>query len=414
MNKPRRYMLIGLSIVFGGLLAYNMIKDFLVKRFFAHYKPPAVTVSSVVAVSRNWYPVIQSVGDFRAINGVEISSEVSGKIVNIYFKSGQFVEKDTPLIDLDDSVEKATLQFNQADLVLQGINYKRQTELLKKGATPSSSVDQAHATLMQSQANVEKTQAQINLKHIKAPFSGRLGIRQVNLGQYITPGQTDIVTLQSVDPLYLRFHVPEQLLNRLHVHQPITFIVEQSRHFQFTGEINAISSKIDNKTHNIELQARLANCPEEAMIAPEKSSLVSVTNRPFDTKPTVICNTESNTRNKITSFNFVPGMFASIQIEESPTPNVVVVPTTAISYGLYGNAVFVIDKDKHDPQIMHVHRQFVKTGEQKGNYTVIVSGIKAGQEVVSSGELKLENGTRVVINNSIQLDENPDLDKIGQ
>jgi membrane fusion protein (multidrug efflux system) len=414
MNKPRRYMLTGLAIVFGGLLAFNLIKSFLIKRFFSHYEPPAVSVSSAVARARNWYPVIQSVGDFRAINGVEINSEVSGKIVNLNFISGQFIEKDAPLVDLDDSVEQATLQFNQADLVLQGINYKRQTELLKKGATPSSSVDQAHATLMQAQANVERTQAQINLKHIKAPFSGRLGIRQVNLGQYVIPGQTDIVTLQSVDPLHLRFHVPEQLLNRLYVHQPITFTVEQSPHLQFVGEISAISSKVDNKTHNIELQAILANCPEEAMGAPEKSSLVSARSSAYDTKLTVVCNSKANTQNKITAFNFVPGMFASIQIIESPIPNVVVVPTTAISYGLYGNSVFMIEKDKKDPKILYVRRQFVKTGEQKGNSTIIISGIKPGQEIVSSGELKLENGTRVVINNSIQLDETPDLEKIGQ
>lgn len=414
MNKRMRNMVIALAVVFGGILVFNLFKAFMIKRFFANYEPPAVTVSSVVATTRDWSPSISAVGNFEAINGVEINSEVAGKIVALHFDSGQFVFKDTALIDLNDSVEKATLQFNQADLALQGINYKRQLDLLKRGATPSSSVDEAHAKLEQAQANADKTQALINQKHIKAPFSGRLGIRQVNLGQYVTPGQTEIVTLQSMDPLYLKFHLPEQRIKDLHLDQGITFSVEQSPNVLFEGKITAINSKIDTNTHNIEIQAQLFNCPVSAITSPETSPLVTIEKRPFTTKPIIVCNTKLNTDSKTTEFNFVPGMFARIEIEQPPIHDQIVLPSTAISYSLYGNSVFVIEKDKSDPSILRVNRVFIKTGDQKGNYTVIRSGVKAGQIVVSSGELKLQNGTRVVINNTIKLDETADLKKIGQ
>lgn len=414
MNKKMRNMLIALAVVFGGILIFNLIKAFMIKRFFATYEPPAVTVSSVVATKRDWNPVIHAVGNFEAINGVAINSEVAGKIVALHFVSGQFVLKDTPLVDLNDSIEQATLKFNQADLALQGINYKRQLDLLKRGATPSSSVDEAHAKLEQAQANADKTQAMINQKHIKAPFSGRLGISQINLGQYVTPGQTEIVTLQSMDPLYLNFHLPEQRIKELHLNQTITFSVEQSPNVLFEGKITAINSKVDTDTHNIEIQALLYNCPASAIASPEQPSLVKVKKHLFETKPIVVCDTKTNTDNKTTAFNFVPGMFARIEIELPPMRDMIVLPSTAISYSLYGNSVFVIEKDQQDPNILRVNRTFIKTGDQKGNYTVILSGVKAGQMVVSSGELKLQNGTRVVINNSIKLDETTDLKKIGQ
>lgn len=414
MNKRTRNMLIALIVVFGGLFAFNIFKSIMIKHYFSNYKPAPVTVSSYLTTKQKWYPTINAVGNFEAINGVEINTEVAGQIVDIYFHSGEFVQAKTPLLDLNDSVEKATLQFNQADLALQALNYKRQLDLLKKGATPSSSVDAAHANLEQAQANVNKTQALIEQKHIKAPFSGRLGIRKVNLGQYITPGQTEIATLQSMDPLYLKFHLPEQLINQLHLSQRITFSVEQSPDVVFTGEISAIDSKIDTKTHNIELQAMIMNCPLAALSTPEKSKLVTVKREALSPKPVVICNTAKNIQNKISEFNFVPGMFAFIQVERPPVPDVILIPNTAISYSLYGNSVYVIEKDKTDPNSLTVQRTFIKTGPQQGNYTVVRSGLKAGQLIVSSGELKLQNGTRVVINNDIKLDTSLNPTALGQ
>ncbi|KTD32049.1 efflux RND transporter periplasmic adaptor subunit [Legionella israelensis] len=417
MKKRMTIMLIALFIVFGGLIGFNMFKAYMIKRYFATYEPPAVTVSSVEAKTINWHPEIDAVGNFLAINGVDVNAEVSGNVVKIHFNSGEYVKKGEPLIDIDDSVEQATLKFNRAELTLKEISFKRQSDLYKRGATPSSSVDEARANLEQAQANVEKTQAEINQKHIKAPFTGRLGIRQVNLGQFINPGQTMIVSLQSMDPLYLEFYLPEQLFKKIHINQPISFAVDGFSGMQFKGKITAINSKVDPNTHNILVQATVPNCPASAFNAIEQSSLIKIETEENSRLKTVVCNSELNDKNNVDQFIFLPGMFASIDVSQPPVPNTVVLPSTAISYSLYGNSVFVIEKGKKDKQgkdILTVRRVFVSTGEQRGNYTVIKKGIKAGQLVVSSGELKLQNGTRVTINNDVKLEDIKDPDKLGQ
>lgn len=419
MKKRMKIMIIALIVVFGGIIAFNLFKSFMIKRFFANYEPPAVSVSSVKAIQKSWEPRIATVGNFVAINGVDVNSEASGNVVKIHFESGQYFEKDKPLIDIDDSVDQATLKFNLAELALRELNYKRQADLFRRGATPSSSVDEATANLQQSKANVEKTEAQIRQKHISAPFSGLLGIRQVNLGQYITPGQTAIVTLQSLDPLYLEFYLPEQMLKRLHINQGIQFNVEEFPNAIFEGKITAINSKVDTNTHNILVQATLPNCPAAATDNPENSTLIKL-GKKIGEKRIINCNTELNTKNHITQFTFIPGMFASVSVEQPLIPDVIVLPSTAISYSLYGNSVFVIEKDKDGKKdaegkdILRVQRVFVTTGEQAGNYTVIKKGIKADQLIVSSGELKLQNGTPVVINNSVQLNDVSDADNLGQ
>ncbi|WP_025385323.1 efflux RND transporter periplasmic adaptor subunit [Legionella oakridgensis] len=420
MKKRMIVMIIALSVVFGGIMSFNLFKAYMMKRFFAHYEPPAVTVSSVTAVERSWEPAIAAVGNFVAMNGVDVNSEASGNVVAIHFDSGQFVAKDKPLIDIDDTVDQATLKFNQSELTLQQINFKRQEDLFKRGATPISSLDAAKAKLVQAQADVEKTEAIIRQKHIAAPFSGQLGIRQVNLGQYITPGQTSIVTLQSMDPLFLEFYLPENLLKRLHLNQKITLSVEQSPGLLFEGKITAINSKVDINTHNILVQATVPNCPVKALTNPLHSSLITAKKQKYDNKLLITCDSNLNISNKVVEFNFIPGMFAAIEVEQPKIPNVVVLPTTAISYSLYGNSVYVIKKDEESTKdqdgkdILRVKRVFVTTGDQQGNYTVIKSGVKAGDMVVSSGELKLQNDTRVVINNDVVLKDTMDLSTLSE
>ncbi len=404
----------GVAILFGVIILFNVIKAFMIKRFFANYTPPAVSVSSITAKQQNWEPQINAVGNFNAINGVEVNSQVSGNVVALHFQSGQYIEANQPLIDIDDSIDQAILKANQSELALQEINYKRQTDLLKRGATPGSSVDEARAKLLQAQAEVEKAQASIHHKHITTPFAGQLGIRKVNLGQYIIPGQTEIVTLQSMDPLYLNFYLPEQLFNRLHPGQIVTFRVEKNPNLLFEGKITAINSRIDTKTHNIQIQATLPNCPLEAMQDPSHSPLLTVKKRTQDGKMIVTCNSALNTKNKIESFNFIPGMFAAIDVQQPPIPNQIVLPTTAISYSLYGNSVYIIENDSNNKDQLVVKRVFVTTGDQQGNYTVIKKGVKAGQRVVNSGELKLQDGTPVVINNRVQLKNSINPDELGE
>ena len=411
---------IALVVVFGGIIAFNLIKAFMIKRFFASYSPPAVTVSSAVAKKVDWQPTLNAVGNFVAINGVEVNSEASGSVVKINFESGQYVQKDEPLIIIDDSVDQALLKFNQSDLILKELDYKRQTDLFKRGATPSSSVDAANANLQQAQAKVEQTQAQIKQKHISAPFAGRLGIRQINLGQYISPGQTTIVSLQSMDPLYLEFYLPEQLYKQIHPNQMLTFSIEEYPNYLFEGKLTAINSKIDLNTHNVLIHATLPNCPAESMANPEKSPLVKTRKELRGSKLIITCNNETKSKNTSQNYVFIPGMFAAIELEQPAQKDTIIVPSTAVSYSLYGNSIYVIEKDstgKKNPdgsEVLTVNRVFVSTGDQEGNYTVVKKGIKEGQLVVSTGDLKLQNGTPVVINNSVPLTDVLDADSLGQ
>ena len=418
-NKRLKIMLIGLLVVFGGIIAFNLFKQFMIYRFFLHYEPAPVTISTVTATKRAWRPEIDAVGHFSASHGVEVNAQASGNVVKIHFESGEYIEAGQPLIDIDDTVEQAMLKFYQAQLTLQKLNYQRMVDLLKHNAASVSTVDEAKANLDQALSNVEKTEAQVNYKHITAPFSGRLGIRQANLGQFITPGQTPIVTLQAQDPLYLEFYLPEQLNKRLFVGQNLKFQVEGFPKVSFSAKINAINSKVDPKTHNIEVQATLANCPTAALENPEKSPYIKVKKEAETSRTVVYCDSAVNKKNHLSQFIFIPGMFASINVEEPTTEKVITLPSTAISYSLYGNSVYVIEKDKdgkkddNGKDVLRARRIFVNTGEQQGNDTIITAGIKEGQIVASSGELKLQNDTRVNIDNSIPLSAVNSPDTVG-
>lgn len=420
IKKRMTIMGIVLLIVFGGIIAFNLIKAVLIKRFFANYQPPAVSVASAVAKAVDWQPTINAVGNFVAINGVDVNAQASGNVVKIDFESGQYVDKDTPLITIDDSVDQAVLKFNQAELTIKNLNYQRQNDLYKRGASPISSVDEAKANRDQAQAKLEQTEAQIKQKHITAPFAGKLGIRQINIGQFISPGQTSIVSLQSLDPLYLQFYLPEQLYKKIRPDQIITFSVEAFPNALFEAKVTAINSKVDQNTHNVLVQGTLANCPSAAIKNPEKSPLVTVQKEHLGNKLIISCNSDLNRQNKIHRFTFVPGMFASIEISQPPIPNTVIVPSTAISYSLYGNAVYLIEKNadgkknEDGSDLLTVKRVFVTTGEQQGNYTVIKKGVKEGQLVVSAGEIKLQNDTPVTINNEVKLDDISNPDVLGQ
>jgi len=411
-KKPMTLMIIGLGIVFGGLIAFNVTKHLVMKYFISHYQPPAVTVSSVTVGEQAWKPNLHAIGDFVAINGVDINSEASGNVVAIHFKSGETVDKHTLLIDIEDSTDQATLKFNQADLALQQVNYKRQSDLLKRSATSKAEVDTAKAQLLEAEANVEKTQANIRQKHIETPFAGRLGIRLVNLGEYITPGKTSIVTLQSLDPLFLQFHVPEQVLPQIQLDQAIYFSVDPKPDLVFAGKITAINAKIDTQTHNVKVQATLSNCPMSVLEDHTQSPLVHVKKLPHSNKKLITCDSTKNKDNNLQDYAFIPGMFASIDIEQPAIPNALVLPTTAIAYTLYGNSVFLIQQDGNNNKV--VKRVFVTTGDQQGNQVLITQGLEAGQQVVSAGEIKLQNDTQVVINNEVLLNINPSADTTSE
>lgn len=405
LSQRSKPIMIVFFVFCAGIVLFNLVKQSLMTYFLSHYEPPPVTVSSVMVKEKTWQPYLEAVGHFVATKGVEVNAQTSGNVTKVHFESGQYIEKDQPLIDLDDTVEQSMLQFNEAAYQLKKINYERLNALSKKNATSLSSLDEARASLKQAEANVEKIKAEIRHKHITAPFSGELGIRKVNLGQYVTTGQTPIVTLQSLNPLYLNFFIPEQYYKLLYLGQTVLVKLQEYPEIKFVSKITAINPKADPNTHNIEVQATMPNCLNEQI-----KSAISAKQSMID------CGSQKHA-SLSKQLAILPGMFAAIAITLTPENNKLVVPSTAISYSLYGNAVYLIKPiktQKTESPLYEVSRVFVKTGDQQGNETVILSGLKKGDNIVSAGELKLQNGTHVLINNDIKLEDQPNFENMEQ
>ncbi len=365
MSPQMRKMLLIVGIVFGIIFAWYGIKKIGFAYLMSHYVPPPVTVSSSIATTKNWQGNLTSVGTLAAVNGVDISAEVPGIVKEIHFESGQFVKQGDILVLLDMSIEQAQLQDNQAQLKLSQLNYNRNKALVARSAVSQAELDKLTAQLQQSQAGVEQIQAKIRQKTITAPFSGKIGIRMIDIGQYVSAGTT-MVTLQSMDPLYVKFNLPEQYLNDLYLQQPVEVAVNLEGVQPFSGTITAINSKVDQATRNILVQATIPN----------------------------------------KDFQLYPGMYALVKVLLREHKDVVTLPQTAISYSLHGDSVYVIKpdgKDKHGKPILKAFREYVTVGERRGDEIAILKGVNPGEQVVTSGQLKLQNGTHVVIDNSVEL-----------
>jgi membrane fusion protein (multidrug efflux system) len=366
LAKRMIIMIMIVGILFGLIIAYNILRAIIMAHFFEQFKSPTLTISSAKATAKTWQPMINAVGTLVAVNGVDVTSQVSGQVVSIFFESGQFVKAGQPLIKLDDRTDQQDLKNFEASLKLSQINYQRQIDLLKTKSTAQSSVDQASAQLQEDQAQAQKTMILIDQKLIKAPFDGKIGIRQVNLGQYISPG-TALVNLQSLNPLYAQFSLPEQYFKALYVNQPIEMTVTTYGDKIFTGKIRSIDSEINSQTRNLTIQAVIPN----------------------------------------DQLQLYPGMSANINVLQPQQLNVITVPQTAIDFSLYGDSVFILVKDDKtkdkDGPVYVVHRRYVTTGERRDNEIEVTKGLKPGEEVVTSGQLKLDDGTHVKINNSVNI-----------
>lgn len=350
-------MIIALVIVFGGIFGWGMVRSIFMQRYFANFQPPPVTISTTKAKTAVWQPFINAVGSVVAINGVQVTSEVPGMVVKINFQSGQLVKQGDSLVQLDIDEDLQDLKNFQAQLALAQITFRRQSILYKGRNVAKADLDQARATLEQAEANVGKTQVLIEKKNIKAPFSGKLGIRMVNLGQFIQAG-TGVVSLQSTDPLYVQFTLPEQYLNSLRVGQLIELTVESQGNKIFSGKIDALNAEVSTDTRNILVQATVPN-PQ---------------------------------------YLLYPGMFANVNVILPQQQNVVTVPQTAVIYNLYGDAVYVVKSGK-------AYIRYVTLGERRNNEVAVLKGLQAGEEVVTAGQLKLSDGVAVVVNNSITLEK---------
>lgn len=365
MSKRMRGVVILLIVMLVGTIAFDVIKQAVIAHFMKNFKMPPETVETVLAKSVTWSPKLDAIGTLKAVHGVDVSSEVPGQIVSIHFKSGDQVISGQSLIQLDDSSDLAQLHNDQAALILAQTEYARQKMLIKQGATSKQSLDQAKAKLNQELASVNGDEIAVSKKNIGAPFAGKIGIRQVDLGQYVTAGQA-LVTLQTMDPLLVDFYLPEQNLKDIYVNQSVLIDISAYPNQEFQGKITAIDSTVDPTTRNFQVRAEVPN-PQGKLY---------------------------------------PGVFANVSVILPEQQHVVVIPQTAISYTLYGDSVYIIKKmglDKNKKPVLQVHRLSVVLGEQRSNLVTVKAGLKAGDEIVNAGQVKLQEGTQVVINNAFSL-----------
>ena len=355
--------LIGLFVVFGGIFGWYNLKQYFIAKFFANFVPPPQVVSTVLATSVTWQPYITYVGSISAANSLDISSEVAGQIKKIFFKNGQHVKKGTPLIQLDDAAEQAQRADVEAQLQLAESNLERTKSLFSQKVSTQLALDEAMSKAKQLKANLENINASIAKKLIRAPFDGKIGISQVDLGQYVSAGLV-CVNLQALNIYEVKFSLAQQDIKNISLNQKISVSVDAYPNEFFDGFITAIDSKVDDSTRTIEIAASVDN----------------------------------------SSKKLYPGMFVNVKVFLTSMPNTLIVPQTAIAYTLYGDNVFVVTlngkKDAKNQDLGTVKRTFVKTGDKQENNVVILEGIKSGDIVVNSGQSKLEDGTAVAINNS--------------
>lgn len=370
-NQRKRFIwvIIILVIVFGGLVGYNVIKNHFIAQYFAHYQKPPVTTSSAKSELKTIQPKITTVGSIVAVDGVDVSSQVAGIVKAVHFNSGQSVQKGQELVVLDDSVEQQALKNFQAQLQLDIANFRRSQKLYKQHAVSKQGLEQSQSALKQTQANVQKTEAQINQMHIKAPFSGRIGIKQIQLGQYLSPGQV-IASLQDPSRLHVNFSLPEKDLAKLKTGLKVLVDSDSAPNKQVAGVINALNSTVDPDTRNIQVQALV------------------------------------NNRHGY----LYPGAYAKVTVLAGTPKQEIVVPETAVTYTLFGDTVYVLKptgkKDKNGQAIYKASEAYVTVGQQLPDHQVVIEkGLKAGELVSTAGQLKLYDGAEAVINNSVKLDK---------
>jgi membrane fusion protein, multidrug efflux system len=343
-----------------GYFKYSQIK----KAMSQDWTPPPEAVTTVVAKSEPWDTTLSAIGSVASVNGVTVSADLPGIIESIHFDSGRTVSKGDVLVRLDTKQERAQLAAAQAALELARLNLARKQELLAKTAIPQATYDQASAEYKQSEARVGEIRAMIERKIIRAPFSGVLGIRQVNVGQFLGGG-APIVSLQAVRPAYVNFNVPQQEIGRLAVGGTIEVTSDALGGATETGRIAAFEPQIDEATRNARVQAI------------------------FDNK----------------SGKLRPGMYVEAKLAQGTKTEAVTVPASAISYAPFGDSVFIVEQmkdDKTGKSYRGVRQQFVKLGGSRGDQVAVVSGVKAGEEVVTSGVFKLRPKAAVTVNNTVQ------------
>jgi membrane fusion protein, multidrug efflux system len=358
-------MLVIVGVVLGAIFVFEgIVVPKIMKGVIASQANPPQTVSDTVAQAQDWQPQLSAIGSLRAVRGADLSAQVGGIVSSIHFDSGTDVQEGVLLVELSSADDKAKLDSLKAQAELARITYERDQRQFQAQAVSKQVVDTDAQTLKADLAQVAEQQATVDYKTIKAPFAGHLGIRQVDVGQYLAPGTT-IVTLQALDPIYVDFNLPQQNLAQIAVGQTVNVTVDTFPGKQFPGKIAAINSKVDLSSRNVQVRATLDNHEHKLL----------------------------------------PGMFASVAIDVGGKQSYITLPQTAVTYNPYGNTVYLVDNkgkdaDGHDQLV--ARQVFVTTGDVRGDQVAIVKGVDAGDTVVTGGQIKLRNGSPLKINNEVQ------------
>jgi len=363
MIKRMLMMLVLVGVVLGGLFGFKAFVGGKIKEAMASMADLPQTVSAAKAASSDWQPRIDAVGSLRAVRGSELSLEVAGVVEEITFQSGDEVQAGQVLLRLRNDDDVAKLQSLEATAQLAQITYDRDVKQFKAQAISQAIVDNDEANLRNAKAQVAQQKAIVDKKTLRAPFAGRLGLRQVDLGQFLSAG-TVIATLQSLDPIFVDFLLPQQAVAQLSVGQTVRVKVDAFLGREFAGKITAINPKVETASRNIQVRATLPNGDQKLL----------------------------------------PGMFATVELETGAPQRLVTLPQTAVSYNPYGSLVYIVDdKNKDAGGKPHpVARQvFVTTGATRGDQVAILKGVSEGDTVVTSGQVKLRNGVPIAIDNSV-------------
>jgi len=364
MTKRMVIMLIAVAIVFGGIFGFQAFKASMIKKFMTAMGSPPQTVSAAKAAYSAWQPKLEAIGTLRAVKGADLSLDVPGVVASISFNSGDDVEQGAPLLKLRVEDDLAKLESLQAMAELSEIVNQRDQKQFKMQAVSQATLDTDAANLKNAKAQVVQQQAIIDKKFLRAPFAGHLGIRAVDLGQYLAAG-TVIVTLQALDPIFVDFFLPQQAVDQVRLGQSVTVKIDAFKDQTFAGEISAINPKVDAGSRNVQIRATLKN-PDHKLL---------------------------------------PGMYATVDIATGAPQSYITLPQTAISFNPYGDTVYVVDSKAADtagkpPQLI-ARQTFVTTGPTRGDQVAVLKGIDEGDLIVTAGQIKLHNGSTVLIDNSI-------------
>ncbi len=367
----RRFIITGLiaAVFLGGIVWFNyFFKPSMIKTILSSQVPPPATVTAEAARTEQWIERLTSIGTLVSSHGVDMASQVAGIVTEVYLESGAEAERGASLVQLDIAVELADLASSKATLHEAEVAYQRQSDLIAKRVTSEANLDTARAKRDTALAAVKKIEAVIAQKSIKAPISGRLGIRKVERGQYVSPGMT-LVTLQALDPIRVDFPMPEQLIGKLRVGQKIELTVDAFPGEIFKGDIESLDARVAQDTRTLLVRGSLPNALRKLL----------------------------------------PGMFANVTVLAGESKEVVTVPRTAITYSLYGNSVYAIKEEARPadgkaregagPRLI-AERRFVKTGQVRDERVAVLEGVKEGEQIVTTGQLKLSPGAAIRVDNS--------------